>query len=159
MGSRVSLHRGPFGLNGLLPPLRRGHRVTIHHIQVSSDLFLSSAATRADELKRREAVTDRGVGALSFSFLFLFPFLLSPLLPRSHPIPSLAFYFPAVLPKLNSACTLSNPRPVLSQLWNNSRRTSTTANRSLQENSPHPAGLLDRLEPTAETKQPVTSSR
>lgn len=59
--------------------------MTIHHIQVSSDLFLSSAATRADELKRREAVTDRGVGALSFSFLFLFPFLLSPLLPRSHP--------------------------------------------------------------------------
>lgn len=43
---------------------------------------------------------------------------------------------------------LSNPRPVLSQLWNNSHSTSTTGNHRLQENNPHPTGLLDPQEPT-----------
>lgn len=73
-----------FGLNGLLPPVRRGHDVTIHHIHVSSGLFLSLVATQGDQTKEGR----RRVLRSFTSLLFASP-LLPSYLPRSNPIPML----------------------------------------------------------------------
>lgn len=50
VGLQVGLCWRPITINGLLPPMRRGHEVTIHHshIHVSSDPYCSSEATQAD---------------------------------------------------------------------------------------------------------------
>lgn len=158
MGLQVSLCGELFGLNGLLPLVRRGHDVTIHHIHihVSSGHFLSLVATQGDHTGRRK---EDGDGS-SVLFFYLFAVCVpasSQLSSQKQSHSHAAFSFQQFYTNW-TLCALTNPLPVLSQLWNNRRSASTTGNHSLQKNNPHPTGLLDPLEQTTLAKQPVTST-
>lgn len=162
----VGLCWRPITINGLLPPMRRGHEVTIHHSHVhvpSHSFFLllwdhtgrSGIETRAIHWYSWQVFP-----FISFlhssSLLCLSPILLSVAFPE--PIPFLCCL---LLLQLHTTWTLgalsSNPAPVLSQHRNNSDRASTAQNQSLQKNSSSPSRLWDPQHPTASARQPVSA--
>lgn len=136
VGVQVGLCRRPITINGLLPPMRWGHEVTIHqsHVHVSSDCPCP--------LRPHRQITTRGSHWHNWLVLpFSSPlFISSPLpssLPRTNPIPMLSSPSSSpTQPELWVHSPLIQP-PVLSPLRNNSHRARTAACRKI---APLPLG-------------------